>query len=129
MARLTRWLFSLTTDDKSIIGGQSLCSRTAECQEPNYETHQKSDANGNVVVTGNSQDGLDFSFDAFPHRNDFYTAKYAAADGALLWEKRYNGPVNGDDEAQAVTVEAGGNVLVTGYSRGPASHSDFYTVK
>jgi len=22
--------------------------------------------------------------------DDFYTAKYAAADGVLLWEKRYN---------------------------------------
>ena len=27
-------------------------------------------------------------------RPDYYTAKYAAADGALLWEKRYNGPAN-----------------------------------
>ena len=27
---------------------------------------------------------------------DYYTAKYAAADGALLWEKPYNGPANRD---------------------------------
>lgn len=37
------------------------------------------DGSGDVVVTGNSS-------------SDFYTAKYAAADGALLWKKRFVGP-------------------------------------
>ena len=46
------------------------------------------DGSGNVVVTGYSDNGTN---------DDYYTAKYAAADGALLWEKRYNGPANGDD--------------------------------
>ena len=41
------------------------------------------DGNGNVFVTG-------YSF-LNPQYPDYYTAKYAAADGALLWEKRYNG--------------------------------------
>src|SRR5207249_4089855 len=39
------------------------------------------DASGNVVVAGYSSGSGDDS--------DYYTAKYAAADGALLWEKRY----------------------------------------
>ena len=37
---------------------------------------------------------------------DYYTAKYAAADGALLWEKRYNGPANGDDYCVAASPSA-----------------------
>src|SRR6185295_16224187 len=49
-----------------------------------------------------------------------YTAKYAAADGALLWEKRYDGPRRGDDGAggygSGLTVDSSGNVVVTGYS-------------
>ena len=45
------------------------------------------DGSGNVVVTGSSYTS---AFNA-----DYYTAKYAAADGALLWQQRYNGPDNG----------------------------------
>jgi len=45
---------------------------------------------------------------------DFYTAKYAGADGALLWEKRFSGL--GYDYAQALAVDSSNNVLVTGIS-------------
>ena len=65
------------------------------------------DGNGNVIVTGASDNGTN---------SDFYTAKYAAASGALLWEQRYNGPANSDDEPRAVAVDGGGNVIVTGSS-------------
>ena len=85
------------------------------------------DGSGNVVVTGSSVSGSptqDF---------DYYTAKYAAADGALLWEKRYNGPANGDDRARAVAVDAAGNVVVTGSSYNTPSafdsFGDYYTAK
>src|SRR6185369_14348336 len=45
------------------------------------------DGSGNVVVTGIARNcsGCD---------EDYYTAKYAGADGALLWEKRYNGSMS-----------------------------------
>ncbi|MEO8425993.1 MAG: hypothetical protein ABI651_02665 [Verrucomicrobiota bacterium] len=48
--------------------------------------------------------------------HDYYTAKYAAADGALLWEKRYNDPANGDDYASSLAIGPNGMVVVTGAS-------------
>src|SRR5438552_15185073 len=46
------------------------------------------DGSGNVVVTGFSNSS--------ERESDYYTAKYAAADGALLWEQGYNGAGGGD---------------------------------
>ncbi len=72
------------------------------------------DDSGNVIVTGSS------------HKlNDYYihTAKYAAASGALLWEKRYQNPTN-SAYPNAVAVDRNGNVIVTG-----RSGADFYTAK
>ncbi len=77
------------------------------------------DGSGNVVVSGTSYKGT---------ISHFYTAKYAAADGALLWERRYNGPANRSDSANAVAVDGIGNVLVTGYSSN-GTDNDYYTVK
>ena len=85
------------------------------------------DASGNVVVTGGSYNEIDNN--GLPYDSDYYTAKYAAADGALLWDKRYSGQAGGDDIAQAVAVDASGNVVVTGYSYGLSSYYDYYTVK
>jgi hypothetical protein len=87
------------------------------------------DASGNVIVTGSSKTGLDYPAEEIFYPTDYYTAKYAAADGALIWEKRYDGPVNGDDQAQAVAVDGSGNVSVTGFSDGGSSAYDCYTAK
>ena len=77
------------------------------------------DGSGNVVVTGASHNGTNF---------DYYTAKHAAANGALLWEKRYNGPANRDDSANAMALDSGGNVVVTGYSDNGTNYN-YYTAK
>jgi len=70
-----------------------------------YATALAVDAGGNVVVTGTS----------WGSSEDFYTAKYAAIDGALLWEKRFNGIGSySNDRAMAVAVDSTGNVVVTG---------------
>lgn len=83
------------------------------------------DSHGNVIVTGASYGG---GYDAFGNPNyDYYTAKYAAADGALLWEKRYNGPADGSDGANAIAINGEDSVVVTGYSYGGASSYDYYT--
>src|SRR6185436_18219599 len=61
--------------------------------------------------------------------SDYYTAKYAAADGALLWEQRYNGPADSHDGACAVALDRNGNVVVTGSSWNPNFNSDYYTAR
>jgi len=66
------------------------------------------DSCDNVVVTGFSV-GIGSDYDC-------YTAKYAAAGGALLWEKRYNDPENGNDRARVVGIDNHGNAVVTGVS-------------
>jgi hypothetical protein len=73
------------------------------------------DASGNVAVTGSSAGRLDTN--GYPTQ-DFYTAKYAAADGALLWEQRWPEPAGGVAGASAVAVDVNGDVVVTGYAEG-----------
>jgi uncharacterized delta-60 repeat protein len=78
------------------------------------------DQSGNVIVTGYAWNGTNW---------DCYTAKYASANGALLWDRRYDGPGNGGDTGYAVAVDGGGNVVVTGDSTGTVGGSDYYTAK
>jgi hypothetical protein len=92
---------------------------------PGKATGLAVDSSGNVVVTGSSHNSITTDEYGNDHSDtDYYTAKYAAADGALLWEKRYNGPGNGPDQPTAVVVDGNGNVVVTGISQG-----DYYTAK
>ncbi|MBM3880909.1 MAG: DUF5011 domain-containing protein [Verrucomicrobia bacterium] len=82
------------------------------------------DAAGDVVVTGISRNSS-VSSSVY---SDFYTAKYAAANGALLWERRYNGPANDSDQPNALAVDPAGNVVVIGTSKNLPDW-DSYTVK
>jgi hypothetical protein len=78
------------------------------------------DTGGNVYVTGSSA-GSDLS-------SDYATIKYSGA-GVPLWTNLYNGPVNGYDEAYAVAVDGGGNVVVTGFSAGSGGTGNCATIK
>ncbi len=80
------------------------------------------DAAGNSYVAGYSDGGTGKKF-------DYVTIKYDAF-GNKFWSSRYNySSVNKDDKAYAVTVDASGNVYVTGESDGGASKMDALTVK
>ena len=46
-----------------------------------------------------------------------------------MWERRYNGPANNEDQALAVTTDKDGNILVGGYSTGTGFTLDFATIK
>ncbi|NIR51354.1 tandem-95 repeat protein [candidate division KSB1 bacterium] len=78
------------------------------------------DPAGNICVTGkswNSETGF-----------DYVTLKYDS-EGTLLWQKRYNGPKNDDDEATAIDSDSEGNVYVTGSSWGLGTDVDYATLK
>ena len=77
------------------------------------------DAAGDIIVTGSTDDNSS--------GGDMLTIKYSGADGALLWQQRYNGPANRSDGASAVAVDGSGNVVVTGYSYNSAGNPDYYT--
>jgi hypothetical protein len=59
---------------------------------------------------------------------DLVLLKYDA-NGALLWQARYNGPGNTSDTAEAVRVDKAGNVYVTGYSYNALFNFDAVTIK
>jgi len=82
------------------------------------------DAQGNVYVTGESL-GIGKSTE---WSEDYATVKYSPA-GVQLWEQRYSAPGDGSDWANAVTVDAQGNVYVTGESEGVGSGKDYATIK
>jgi hypothetical protein len=65
------------------------------------------DESSNVYVTGSSvfaPSGGDL---------DYVTIKYDSS-GSVIWLKRFDGPASGDDSASAITLDASGNVIVTG---------------
>jgi hypothetical protein len=88
----------------------------------NFASAIAADQSGNVVVIAGASDPSFFG-------EDYYTAKYAAVDGALLWERRYNGPGNGNDYPSRVALDDSGNVIVTGTSTGVGGNEDYYTAK
>jgi uncharacterized delta-60 repeat protein len=78
------------------------------------------DGSDNVYVTGTSDVG------GVANR-DYATIKYSST-GVALWTNYYNGPGNGSDFGNAITVAANGNVLVTGSSYSAISYNDYATV-
>jgi uncharacterized delta-60 repeat protein len=75
---------------------------------------------GTVYVTG-------FSW-ASGTNLDFATIKHLP-NGDTSWVRRYNGPVNGGDNAEAIAIDALGNVYVTGGSDGDTTSQDYLTMK
>ena len=78
------------------------------------------DASGNVYVTGHVNVSVYIS--------DYVTIKYRT-NGIRQWVARYNGPVNGDDSAFAIALDASDNVCVTGHSNGFNDTWDYATIK
>ncbi|MBN2423694.1 MAG: SBBP repeat-containing protein [Calditrichaceae bacterium] len=78
------------------------------------------DEAGNVYVTGRSDSSGSWS--------DYVTIKYDSL-GVERLALRYNGPGNGEDEANAIALDAAGNIYVTGYTRSVSSVFDYTTIK
>ncbi len=56
------------------------------------------------------------------------TIKYDS-NGNQIWLQRYNGPGNGDDEGNAIAVDANGNVYVAGYETTAAGGTEMVVIK
>ena len=78
------------------------------------------DAAGDVVAAGLSSNS--------PSAYDFTVVKMAGGSGGELWRYLLN-PANEIDEAQAVTVDRAGDVVVVGRSRATDTRTDFTVVK
>jgi hypothetical protein len=44
------------------------------------------------------------------------TIKYPGADGLVLWQRHYDGPVNGDDDVIAAGSSAASGSWITGFA-------------
>jgi cysteine-rich repeat protein len=61
-------------------------------------------ANGDVVVVG---------WEEAESFTDAWVGRFAGADGAVLWERSWNGPAGEQDSANGVAVAPNGDILVT----------------
>jgi len=77
------------------------------------------DSQGNAIVTGSQNAG----------GIDVVTIKYAAADGAVLWTKIYDGTAGGQDEGVKVAVDSNDDVIMTAKSVGVSAQFDIVTIK
>jgi hypothetical protein len=78
------------------------------------------DGEYHITVTGESDGGATLS--------DFATLQYDIG-GQLLWLRRYDGGVAGDDRPRAMTIDRDGSVYVTGKSRSADGTNDIATMK
>lgn len=76
------------------------------------------DNSGNIYITGSS----------YVQFYDFATIKYNNA-GVQQWVSRYNGPTNGNDEANTILLDVAGNVFVSGNGRINGTFNDIILVK
>lgn len=78
------------------------------------------DASGNVYVTGYSTSST--------QGKNIATIKYNSS-GTQQWVQTYNDNLNGDDEANAMAIDASGNIYVTGYTSTEIDKADYFTAK
>jgi hypothetical protein len=77
------------------------------------------DINGNVYVAGVSDSTA---------MKDWVVVKYNSS-GDIIWSQRYNGAGNGNDEPNALKIDATGDVYVVGQSKGGNTGLDCVTIK
>ncbi|UOQ64717.1 SBBP repeat-containing protein [Hymenobacter volaticus] len=111
--------FDYATIKYNGVSGQQLWEARYEGSANGYDspTDLAVDANGNVYVTGYSN--------GRSTGEDYATLKYDGASGQQLWVARYStGSGFSTDEANALALDALGNIYVTG-----SSQDDYATIK
>lgn len=84
----------------------------------------KAEGSGNAVyVTGICNGSI-------PNTTNILTIKLGGPDGALWWDKRYNGPLNHDDRPCGLALDNSGQyIFVGGYASRPGTVQDFFAIK
>ncbi len=114
-------LFILTGINYSQVTTQWSSVYNGTANDTDIVSSMTVDNQGNVYVTGYSKGSST--------GKDIATIKYNSS-GQQIWAVRFNDDnSNKDDAANAIAVDASGNVYVTGYTTGLASFKDFITVK
>jgi hypothetical protein len=91
-----------------------------------FATALRLSPDGSVVFVTGASNRAEFGT---PDGFDYATVAYDASTGTQLWAKRYNGPGNLEDTANALGVSPDGSkVFVTGRSFGSTSYNDYATV-
>ncbi|NVO04067.1 MAG: T9SS type A sorting domain-containing protein [Bacteroidetes bacterium] len=80
----------------------------------------KVDASGNVYVTGTTT--------STTQNKNMTTIKYNSS-GTQQWVQTYNDALNGNDEANAIALDASNNVYITGYITTEIDKKDYQTIK
>ncbi|HMS33976.1 MAG TPA: SBBP repeat-containing protein [Ignavibacteria bacterium] len=101
----------VTTQWRSVYNGSA--------NDTDIVTSMTVDNQGNVYVTGFSKGNLT--------GKDIATIKYSSS-GQQIWAARYDN-AGKDDAANAITVDATGNIYITGYTTGLTSFKDYITIK
>lgn len=114
------FLILITTSVFSQIS-QQWASRYNAFESSNENLYDmKYDGAGNIYLCGAS--------DSIATLSDAIVLKYNS-NGVLLWSSRYNGPVNGYDNAFSIALDNSGNVYFTGSSQGSGTGNDIIIVK
>ena len=114
-------LFGLTGINFSQVTTQWSSVYNGSANDTDVVTSMTVDNQGNVYVTGYSKGSTT--------GRDIATVKYNSS-GQQIWAVRFNDDNSDkDDAANAIAVDAVGNVYVTGYSTGLTSFKDIITVK
>jgi len=80
------------------------------------------DSSGDVYVTGTAV--------TVSGNDDFYTIKYNGTNGSRLWEKLFNGPGNGMDEAITVRVDpVNDEPVVAGTTADTGNDKEFHIIR
>jgi hypothetical protein len=75
----------------------------------------------NIYVAG-------YTANSIGGNKNFLTIKYSPS-GSVLWERKYQALSNYSDKANALCLDANGNVYVAGYSMGVGTAEDYQLVK
>lgn len=102
--------------------GQQVWSTTYSGGSPNVPKGLVVDTDGEIYLAANT-----FTITG---KDDFYTARYAGADGAVVWEQIFDSGADNTDIPYALALDKSGGLYVTGFThKATTGDDDFQTLK